>query len=663
MPIINKPILGAALQDDYHEPPEGIQWWEFAINEGPEAVSPGSIPGLLPTYGIRGTEYQHNLIEEMPESPVLPEVTRVQGTGTKPWTIGAFLRIQYGYWLKDNANRARIKAAMEARPVVVTEGDPETFGLANWTRYQNLLIDPVELIDVLSLTYGHWVSIYGEPGMSASSCGVTVCMKPAEIFQLKRKQVLAKTSTLVGAPSWAVPIAETFSYSYDIPATDGSSSTVTVGDMPSNAAAWAAAQGASSGQSGNVSAWIAAANAVVGYERYIYDSFVATAPSVGSMTVPPGDPNCPPGIYYDEGNGGQCYHNIAVYNSLGDLEGYTAKGGASVSVIFLPPLTHPRIGDPGVVVSPGEVYRTASTYYYTAAAANRSLLVTASTENIQNIYTDGLYLDPPDASMIPPATGSDRAIKVATCGVVALVRNGVETAFFCDLTPVWPPVFSACSIGSATIPIDPATGRMCGMPGEGEGEAFDDLADIWPPQTVTYPGSTFLLQDGSEEPLYPTLYGSYVYDSHLKKWGKFSGAFSQLLDYSPLNTPQNGMESYARFGILGGIIDPLGVVRLFDTLPVRSKIVYGKFGYYRQGMTSPEECRVHFRVRCSGTLRLETSLYGKDVTPSLGQSQPYTATKETTLYGGFDGRWHNMVLEGEFDISYLEFRGISLGKR
>ena len=186
---------------------------------------------------------------------------------------------------------------------------------------------------------------------------------------------------------------------------------------------------------------------------------------------------------------------------------------------------------------------------------------------------------------------------------------------------------------------------------------------VWPSVTVTIPAGSFFLTDGSDAPLYPTFHGAYVYDLHLKKWGKFQGEYKRLIDYAAINTFLPSEQSYSRFGIFGGVIQADGKIRLFDDLPTNSKIVYGKVGYYRQGMTSPEEVRVHMRTPATCTIGLESSVEGKVINATFGVSWDFVSEVMCIGYGGYSAKWHNIVISGKYDISYLEFRGITSGRR
>lgn len=208
------------------------------------------------------------------------------------------------------------------------------------------------------------------------------------------------------------------------------------------------------------------------------------------------------------------------------------------------------------------------------------------------------------------------------------------------------------------------SGSMCGapfipvlIPG------LPDESVTWPDQTVTLPPSSFLLQKGSLAPVYPILPGALVYDLQLKKWGKMKVAYKQLLDYQPVNNWAGGGVPYNNFGILAGVLKSNGGIYLFDEDPENSTITYGKLGYYRLGVTSPQEVRIHFRTVSSGTLRIDTSLGGRFLGAGLTKSVDFTNVGQVQLDGGFPGSWHNVTITGKYDISYFEYRAITQGRR
>lgn len=185
----------------------------------------------------------------------------------------------------------------------------------------------------------------------------------------------------------------------------------------------------------------------------------------------------------------------------------------------------------------------------------------------------------------------------------------------------------------------------------------------WETETITLEGGEFLLEAGSEAPVYPTMYGAYVYDTHLKKWGKLDATYKRLVDYSAINAFKPGEQSYARFGVFAGILLADGSVRIFDKNQSDSYITYGKIGYYRQGQTSVEEVRAHMREASAGYLKVESSVEGDRVTTDFSLQTNIPSATHWQHNGGYAGKWHTITIGGTFDLKYLEFRGIKSGKR
>jgi hypothetical protein len=193
---------------------------------------------------------------------------------------------------------------------------------------------------------------------------------------------------------------------------------------------------------------------------------------------------------------------------------------------------------------------------------------------------------------------------------------------------------------------------------------FPALSTVsYPPYILDLPGATFNLQDGSIGPIYPTYVGALVYDMALKKWGKFKGQFKQLIEYSPVNKIDEGIITYDNFGMDVGVLDTSGYLRLFDLNPSDSLAKWGKIGYYRAGFTRASEVIIHFRLPSTCTIKLEHSIDGRAINSDL--------TKETTVTSALSARfgldvvgvWFNIVLAGQFDVQYIEFRAFPQGIR
>ena len=184
-----------------------------------------------------------------------------------------------------------------------------------------------------------------------------------------------------------------------------------------------------------------------------------------------------------------------------------------------------------------------------------------------------------------------------------------------------------------------------------------------PGGSFTYPPVTFLMQTGSPTPYDILFEGAYVYDTHLKRWGKMKNQFRTLIDFSPINSTSLGVIDYTVFGMQGALLNNSGAIKLFDTNPTDSYLKFGKIGGYRQGFTALEEVRADFRRACDGTLEIETSIDGRSVEAGLTKEYAYSDEVQLSQGIGSSGRWHNIGFKGQFDLSYLEFRSWTQSRR
>lgn len=179
---------------------------------------------------------------------------------------------------------------------------------------------------------------------------------------------------------------------------------------------------------------------------------------------------------------------------------------------------------------------------------------------------------------------------------------------------------------------------------------------------IVYPGASFLINDGSPAPIYPTFSGALVLDTALKKWGKMKGDFRTIMDMAPINSIDSSI-NFTNFGLNMAMLSPGGEVRALDARPTDSWIRYGKVGYYRQGYTQCQEVRASFRSSSSGNIILDTSIDGRALELSLNASYPFSSAADVTAFFSNKGRWHTITVSGQFDLQYLEFRGNSAGRR
>jgi hypothetical protein len=177
-----------------------------------------------------------------------------------------------------------------------------------------------------------------------------------------------------------------------------------------------------------------------------------------------------------------------------------------------------------------------------------------------------------------------------------------------------------------------------------------------------YPGATFLLQDGSPAPLYPTFVGAFVLDTFLKKWGKMRNEYTVLFDIAPVNAVTPYIP-YNNFGIDMGILKVDGSIKMMDVNPEDSRITYGKIGYYRAGLTQAQEVKVHFRDPFTGGIVVDSSLDGRHANFDSRHSESYYGVNVAISYPPSVGVWHTVTIVGNYDLQYIEFRGTIAGRR
>jgi hypothetical protein len=186
----------------------------------------------------------------------------------------------------------------------------------------------------------------------------------------------------------------------------------------------------------------------------------------------------------------------------------------------------------------------------------------------------------------------------------------------------------------------------------------------FPDQVLALQEGSFLMQDGSIEPIYPTFVGAFVYDLQYKKWGNMQQPHKLLMNYSPLNS-QSGDQPvpFDIFSVNAGCLLENGKIAIFDKQPDDSVIRIGKIGYYRKGFTDNEEVILQFRIPATGSIISEGSLDGKNIVPAISQISSYDNANQHTAYFANSARWFNIVVTGTYDIKNIDFKGDKKGTR
>lgn len=181
--------------------------------------------------------------------------------------------------------------------------------------------------------------------------------------------------------------------------------------------------------------------------------------------------------------------------------------------------------------------------------------------------------------------------------------------------------------------------------------------------TVVLPSSSFLIDAGSDLPMYSIFSGALVYDTVYQKWGKFKGNFRLVMELTPSNGFDSSVSGFTDFGMNVGILEELGVIRLFDNRPTDSYLRWGKIGFSRLGFTTLFEASVHFRSNSTGTLEIESSLNDRDLRLSLKRTTSFSSIRQVTHKSSFAARWHTLALRGQWDLQYAQFNGKMSGMR
>lgn len=186
---------------------------------------------------------------------------------------------------------------------------------------------------------------------------------------------------------------------------------------------------------------------------------------------------------------------------------------------------------------------------------------------------------------------------------------------------------------------------------------------VYPPWTVEVPEVTFVLTNGSRAPFNPTLYGAYVFDLHLQKWGVFKGEFKHLIDYQPVNNYTPGAISYKNYMIDGGCLTPDLDVVLFNDYPADNRIRYGKYQHVGSEFCAIEQVHAEFKEPSSGLIAVQFSLDGRRLEYGHSVAKWYNEALSTTLNCDIVGRWATIAITGHFDLAGLRVKSNPSGRR
>lgn len=186
---------------------------------------------------------------------------------------------------------------------------------------------------------------------------------------------------------------------------------------------------------------------------------------------------------------------------------------------------------------------------------------------------------------------------------------------------------------------------------------------VYPPWEIEVPELTWVMQNGSRAPYNPTLFGAYVYDTHLGKWGVFKGDYKHLIDYQPINNYSPGSVSYKNFMVDGGCLTPGYEVALFNDYPSDSLLRYGKYQHVGSEVCSIEQVHVEFNEKSTGMVAVQFSLDGRRLEYGHSVAKWYNESLSTTLNCDIVGQWATISFAGHFDIAGLRVKSNPSGRR
>jgi hypothetical protein len=197
-----------------------------------------------------------------------------------------------------------------------------------------------------------------------------------------------------------------------------------------------------------------------------------------------------------------------------------------------------------------------------------------------------------------------------------------------------------------------------------DNQSGDKGFTITKPIPFVFPGATFILQNGIPAPAYPTLVGSLVFDTQLKKWGKQAGEFTCLLQFSPINETNNEAIPYTNFGMDSGIVDAADKkIKLFTVNPEEGFMRYGKIALYRLGFTELLEVNINFRTPFTGDITVDGSIDDRNLEPMIQHVESFVNARNCNVKCHVNAMWHTLSISGNFDLQYMEFRGIMAARR
>lgn len=186
---------------------------------------------------------------------------------------------------------------------------------------------------------------------------------------------------------------------------------------------------------------------------------------------------------------------------------------------------------------------------------------------------------------------------------------------------------------------------------------------VWDPWQEEIPPLTWLLSNGQKAPYYPTMYGAYVFDLQLGKWGKYVGEHKALIDYQAINSASGGSVPYESFMLDAGALLPDRSVALFTSQPTDSYVRYGKYQHLDSTMTQFREVVVEFAERANAMVTLSLSLNGKQLEYGYSDALLVKDALRAELLSDKVGAWGTVTVSGHYDLTRMVIKSSKAGDR
>lgn len=186
----------------------------------------------------------------------------------------------------------------------------------------------------------------------------------------------------------------------------------------------------------------------------------------------------------------------------------------------------------------------------------------------------------------------------------------------------------------------------------------------WPyPDPVPIPDAFALFRKGTPSPFYPLYKGAVFLDLLYQKWGRYSNEHIVTFDMLPVNRVDGSVVPQKDFGVRAGALRADRRLSYFTGEGNTSAITYGRLGFYRLGVTTLTNLVVRFAEPATCNIVVEVSFDGEEILPEFSVGVSVVARKQVVIPFTLKGKWFNIRIEGQFNLTGLSYQGEARGRR